>query len=73
MKFRKLTHNDAGEEVAPRSPDDGERWDEWVSATKTRGYLLGNTLGTGCTATVRSTGSRGIRRRTNGWISVAST
>ena len=45
MKFRKLTHNDAGEEVAPRSPDDGERWDEWVSATKTRGYRLGNTLG----------------------------
>ena len=45
MKFRTLTHNDAGEEVAPRSPDDGERWDEWVSATKTRGYRLGNTLG----------------------------
>ncbi len=45
MKFRELTHNDAGEDVAPRSPDDGVRWDEWVSATKTRGYRLGNTLG----------------------------
>ena len=45
MNFYKLTHNDAGEDVAPRSPDDREGWDEWVSATKTRGYHLGNTLG----------------------------
>ncbi|MDE0178328.1 MAG: ribonuclease H-like domain-containing protein [Gammaproteobacteria bacterium] len=45
MNFHKLTHNDAGRDVAPGSPDDREGWDEWVSATKTRGYLLGNTLG----------------------------
>ena len=45
MNFHKLTHNDAGENVAPRSPSDREGWDEWVSATKTRGHLLGNTLG----------------------------
>ena len=45
MNFHKLTHNDAGEDVAPRSADDRERWDEWVSATKTRGHRLGNTLG----------------------------
>ena len=45
MDLHKLTHNDAGEDVAPRSPNDGERLDEWVSATKTRGYRLGNTLG----------------------------
>ena len=42
MKFHKLTHSDAGEDVAPRSPED---WNEWVSATKLRGYLLKNTLG----------------------------
>lgn len=42
MKFHKLTHNDAGEDVTPRSPED---WNGWVSATKLRGYLLGNTLG----------------------------
>ena len=45
MKLHELTHNDAGEDVAPRSPDDVERWNDWVSATKLRGYLLGNTLG----------------------------
>ena len=45
MKFHELTHNNAGEEVAPRSPDDRERWNDWVSATKLRGHLLGNTLG----------------------------
>ena len=45
MKLHELTHNDAGEDVAPRSPDDRERWNDWVSATKLRGYLLGNTLG----------------------------
>ena len=45
MNFHKLTHNDAGQNVAPRSADDREGWDAWVSATKTRGYLLGNTLG----------------------------
>ena len=42
MNFDKLTHNDAGKSVAPRSPKD---WDEWVSATKLRGHLLGDTLG----------------------------
>ena len=41
---RRLTHNDAGEDVAPRSPEDG-RWNEWVSPTRLRGHLLGNTLG----------------------------
>ena len=45
MDFQKLTYDDAGRDVAPRSPDDREGWDAWVSATKTRGYLLGNTLG----------------------------
>lgn len=45
MDFQKLTHNDAGRDVAPRSLDDRDGWDEWVSATKTRGHLLGNTLG----------------------------
>ena len=45
MSIKKLTHNDAGRELALRSPDDQEGWDEWVSATKTRGHLLGNTLG----------------------------
>lgn len=45
MTFHRLTHNDAGENVAPRSPDDRKRWTEWVSATKLRGHLLGNTLG----------------------------
>ena len=45
MKLHELTHNEAGEDVAPRSPDDVERWNDWVSATKLRGYLLGNTLG----------------------------
>ena len=42
MKFHKLTHNDAGEDVTPRTRED---WDDWVSATKLRGYLLKNTLG----------------------------
>ena len=45
MNPRKLTHNDVGDDVAPRSAGDRERWNEWVSATKTRGYPLGNTLG----------------------------
>lgn len=45
MNSRQLTHNDAGDDVAPRSARDRECWNEWVSATKTRGYLLGNTLG----------------------------
>lgn len=43
--FRNLTYNDAGGDIAPGSPDDRERWNDWVSATKLRGYLLGNTLG----------------------------
>ena len=42
MSFRKLTRNDAGEDVALRTRED---WDEWVSATKLRGYLPGNALG----------------------------
>ena len=42
MNFRNLTHNDAGNDVRPRTRED---WDEWVSATKLRGYLVGNTLG----------------------------
>ena len=42
MNFRNLTHNDAGEDVAPRTRED---WDEWVSATKLRGHLLRETLG----------------------------
>ncbi len=45
MKLHEVIHNDAGDDVAPRSPDDVERWNDWVSATKLRGYLLGNTLG----------------------------
>ena len=42
MRFDALTHNDAGENVVPKSSKD---WDAWVSATKLRGHLLGNTLG----------------------------
>ena len=42
MNFDKLTHNDAGKSVTPRSPKD---WEEWVSARKLRGHLLGDTLG----------------------------
>ena len=42
MKFDKLTRNDADDDVTPRTRED---WDEWVSATKLRGYLIGNTLG----------------------------
>ena len=42
MNFRNLTHNDAGNDVTPRTC---EEWDEWVSATKLRGYLLKETLG----------------------------
>ena len=42
MNFRTLTHDDAGNDVTPRTR---EEWDEWVSATKLRGYLLKNTLG----------------------------
>ena len=42
MTFDKLTHNDAGEDVAPRTRED---WNDWVSATKLRGYLLKETLG----------------------------
>ena len=42
MNFRNLTHDDAGNDVTPRTRED---WDEWVSATKLRGYLLKNTLG----------------------------
>ena len=45
MNSQKLTYDDAGRDMAPRSADDREGWDEWVSATKTRGHLLGNTLG----------------------------
>ena len=45
MELRKLTHSDAGRDVAPRSAEDRECWNDWVSATKLRGYLLGNTLG----------------------------
>ena len=41
MKFHKLTHNDAGEDVALWSPED---WNEWVSATELRGHLLRETL-----------------------------
>ncbi len=43
MLSTKLTHNDAGRRVAPRSPDD-ERWRQWVSATGVRGPLLGTAL-----------------------------
>ena len=45
MNLQKLTHDDAGQDVAPKSPDDRKGWDAWVSATKTRGHRLGNTLG----------------------------
>ena len=41
MNSDKLTHNDAGDDVTPRTRED---WEEWVSATKLRGYLIGNTL-----------------------------
>ena len=42
MNWHKLTRDDAGAEVAPRTRED---WNGWVSATKLRGYLLKNTLG----------------------------
>ena len=42
MNVSNLTHDDAGNDVTPRTRGD---WDEWVSATKLRGYLLKNTLG----------------------------
>lgn len=45
MRLHEVTHNDTGGSVAPRSPDDVESWNDWVPATKLRGYLLGNTLG----------------------------
>ena len=41
MNFDKLTHNDIGQDVAPRTQ---EEWGDWVSARRLRGYLLGNTL-----------------------------
>lgn len=41
MGIDALTHNDAGIDAAPGSP---EAWRDWVSATRLRGYLLGNTL-----------------------------
>ena len=43
MHYTKLTHNDAGQRVAPPSPYD-ERWRDWVSATRVRGHMLGKTL-----------------------------
>ena len=42
MSIDALTHNDAGVHAAPAS---SEAWGGWVSATRLRGYLLGNTLG----------------------------
>ncbi len=42
MNSRNLTHDDTGNDRTPRTRED---WDEWVSATKLRGYLLKNTLG----------------------------
>ena len=45
VNFRKLTHNGAGQHAAPHSSGDRKGWDQWVSATKTRGHPLGNTLG----------------------------
>lgn len=42
MGIDALTHNDAGIHAAPDSP---EAWEDWVSATRLRGYLLKNTLG----------------------------
>ncbi|MCY4582693.1 MAG: ribonuclease H-like domain-containing protein [Chloroflexi bacterium] len=42
MGIDALTHNDAGIHAAPASP---ETWEQWVSATRLRGYLLKNTLG----------------------------
>ncbi|MDE0127793.1 MAG: hypothetical protein OXN97_24765 [Bryobacterales bacterium] len=42
MNVDKLTHDDAGNDVTPRTSED---WDEWVSATKLRGHLLKETLG----------------------------
>ena len=42
MSIDALTHNDAGVHAAPAS---SEAWGDWVSATRLRGYLLGNTLG----------------------------
>ncbi len=44
MHYEKMTHNDAGQRVAPRSPYD-EGWNQWVSATGVRGHTLGKTLG----------------------------
>lgn len=42
MGIDALTRNDAGIPAAPASP---EAWEDWVSATRLRGYLLKNTLG----------------------------
>lgn len=42
VQTHKLTHNDAGTDVAPRTRED---WEGWVPATRLRGYLLKNTLG----------------------------
>ena len=42
MGIDALTNNDAGIPAAPASP---EAWEEWVSATRLRGFLLKNTLG----------------------------
>ena len=42
MGIDALTHNDAGVNASPASP---EAWSDWVSATRLRGHLLKNTLG----------------------------
>ena len=46
MNFHKLTHNDAGARTLRRArPTTARVGTRWVSATKTRGHRLGNTLG----------------------------
>ena len=41
MGINAITHNDDGEELIPTT---SEEWDEWVSASRTRAYILGDTL-----------------------------
>ena len=41
MGINAITHNDDGEEFIPTTP---EEWGAWVSASRTRAYILGDTL-----------------------------
>ena len=72
MNFRNLTHDDAGNDMTPRTRED---WDEWVSATKLRGYLLKNTLGDWLELYGEANGfqrTTPARAMTSGWTFFAS-